>query len=337
MDDNQRESISKKLKFEVRGKQFLLDRTSSGNIDYILGCSALSFHKAIIGISELKAIESVQNIDIAGGLRISKTISSYYILYHLFTSLMLLDERYPLRFYFPTKQIEGRSYVEVEVDENILNSEDETPEQWIEQGKLEQDLSSRINHQNIKGYIKDLRENFGIRNDIKSPFRILHDHFIYHDYENNQTSIPALYEKLNYIRDRAIYRPTNVLNLEGKTIQTSKDVRKEIDNLPNWEEFYSYLKDLYQSIVEEAKDDRRGVFCGFLFKLWFSPIVEDASYLKSIGWTDDDILELKFKNTDRLFFPSFLSQLLEIAEVKRVKEDVNCLWVPLYNVYEDNF
>jgi hypothetical protein len=57
---------------------------------------------------------------------------------------------------------------------------------------------------------------------LKEPYISLYKEFIQSDINEPNKSIPGLYEKLCYIRDRAIYRPSVVIDRRnGGYIQTS--------------------------------------------------------------------------------------------------------------------
>jgi hypothetical protein len=57
-------------------------------------CVALAFHKALIGVSQLNAIESAIQIKEFGQFRQSKAIITYYIVYHVFVACMLKSKYY---------------------------------------------------------------------------------------------------------------------------------------------------------------------------------------------------------------------------------------------------
>lgn len=78
------------------GKEIILERGEENQV-YIFKVASLSFHKAIIGISELKALCKFSSNEIAGGFRISKAINTYYVIYHLITFCMLMDENYNIK------------------------------------------------------------------------------------------------------------------------------------------------------------------------------------------------------------------------------------------------
>jgi hypothetical protein len=73
-----------KLKVENIKKANAYKINREENKSYILYCAALSFNKSLVGISELKALETCSKSIAAGGLRMSRALSSYYSVYHLF-------------------------------------------------------------------------------------------------------------------------------------------------------------------------------------------------------------------------------------------------------------
>ena len=104
----------------------------------VIHSAALAFHKALIGVVQLKELESCN-------LRLPKAVITYYIVYHIFTLCMLLDEDYS------GKKIET-------FDLNALNSKSELPEEWNLQRKLEEDYATRIKHSEIKKYCVSIRK-----------------------------------------------------------------------------------------------------------------------------------------------------------------------------------
>jgi len=333
-------SITEKFEFDIvkteNGKEvYLLDRENPNNNSYILNCSALAFHKALIGVSELKAIEAVSTEENAGGLRICKAMISYYISYHTLISLMLLDTTFKLK--ANLKPCNGK--LPLEVVESELNSRNESPGQWNKCRDLESDLASKIEHNQIKDYCKAIRKKKAEGATLESPFEILCESFIRYD-DSDGRCISALYEKLCYIRDRAVYRPTYVIERNtGGFIQTSLDVRKEIEALPNYAEFYNICRRIYSSIINIAfsKDLDEKVskkYYDFLIYFWYTFIKEDRDFLVSIGWDDSDIEKLKFERSDELIFTSYLSHLIEIADIKRVRNDYKTIWGPLKEEWE---
>ncbi|PEW28486.1 hypothetical protein [Bacillus thuringiensis] len=326
---------------ELRNREYTLVRGLSNNRNYIARVAALSFHKALFGISELKALENLSTVENNGGLRMSKAINTYYTVYHLITLMMLIDKENPITIKFRHKLDPGER-IPIEIDEELLNREGESPEIWEELKSLESDLASRLTHGEIKKYCKEVRENFG--NKLE-PVKIVYEAFI-----SEQTNI-ILYEKICYIRDRVVYRPTCALNnMDGGIILTSKDVRKEIDTLPNWEQLYKLVTKIHDVFLklqgeQEEFGKQISVFYKVLvFYIWNSRIKNSKDYVQGLGWTEEEIKKYKATSDweecsveeDEVQFSSYLSHLIEIADVDRIKLDLRDLWEPLKTRYIDS-
>lgn len=314
--------------------ELVFDRNNKNNIEYLANCAALSFHKALIGIAELRAIKLVSSSDKAGGFRISKSINTYYVAYHTVVSLMLLDSNYELKYNSSLRN----GQVPLEVSLKQLNKEYITPEQWEEGKNLEEDLGSRLKHKDIKKYFKQMRSRFQESYIFEKPQAILYKYFIHHD-NSKQMSSNTLYEKLCYIRDRSVYRPTWCINdVTGGFIQTSLNVRKEIDELPSYEELLNICTEIYMGILdvvfrEDVEEQVKYKYRWFLSALWHNPIYEDRDHLIKLGWNEDDIEQMIFKNTDGLALCSYKIQLSELVNIERFKEDIKSIWTPLENMW----
>ena len=82
----------------------------------------------------------------------------------------------------------------------------------------------------IKKYCNALRKRASSKEVPLSPFlSILHDAFV------SDSCRLILFEKADYIRDRAIYRPSHVSSFTDTPIQTSKNTREQIDSMPDSE------------------------------------------------------------------------------------------------------
>ena len=148
----------KEKKFKNRfGKEeyyYILNKEDRHNTVYIANCAALAFHKSLVGISELRALESVKDHPTAGGLRISRALNTYYSIYHLFVAMMLLDKGFSIKLN-PRKCKEG--IIDFGVNLQELNNPEETPDAWNAAGELEQDLATNITHGSVKQYCRYLR------------------------------------------------------------------------------------------------------------------------------------------------------------------------------------
>lgn len=311
------------LTYFVEGNEYFLDRNNVENEHYISACAALAFHKALIGLAELNALEKVRNLEAAGGLRISRAVNTYYFAYHLFTSLMLIDDKYKIKLRKKYCR-DGKVHLAVKFDD--LSNTSELPETWNEFGSLEQDLATQITHTDIKSYCENLRNS---TETLDLPHRILFNNFIYADYQNPNTSIKGLYEKLCYVRDRAIYRPSNVLDIDGGYIQTSKHVRKEIDNLPSFTELFQVIEDIYYQILKLAQIKGKNIYGTFSFHLWGTSILEDMEYMISLGYEVSEIRNIKFMKRfekEELSFSSYITQLIELVDKQRLFSDMDTIW-----------
>lgn len=293
---------------------------------YIFKVASLSFHKAIIGISELKALCKFSSNEIAGGFRISKAINTYYVIYHLITFCMLMDENYNIKI----KKKIVNDIIQFEIDESELNSDDESPERWNKQGDLEKDIASMISHTDIKNYCKFIRS---LKNK-SMMVELFFDNFL-----KEKNPRLYLYEKVCYVRDRVVYRPTIVINsINGGIIQTSADAREEIDQLPTWDKLYDFIEELHNMFISEMMVGDKTVNVFFRY-LWVASFVyEDKDQLYSYGWSEADIEKYKsIVPYSDLAFDAYLSHLVEISEVERVKCDYHELWEPLKDRYFEAF
>lgn len=320
----------KELKYYQKGNEYYFDRDNIENEHYISACSALSFHKSLIGLSELNALEKQkQNVE-CGGLRLSRTINTYYIVFHLFISLMLLDKTYEIKI---KKRFCSNGHVDFGVDFESLCNTSELPDTWNEFKYYEQDLSTLFDHRDIKAYCDDLRRTCDL---LKEPYISLYKEFIQSDINEPNKSIPGLYEKLCYIRDRAIYRPSVVIDRRnGGYIQTSLDVRKEIESLPNYNNLYNIIMRIYTFILSNSREQGRNINRTFLLHLWSTNISESREYLYSLGYSDTDIDEIRFMkeflNTE-LSFGAHVIHLIELCDRERVLNDLENIWGKLFKM-----
>lgn len=322
-------SITNKYKFTKEKNGYLLNRNDDENKHYIAEVVSLSFHKALFGISELRALNYFATRKNAGGFRMSKAINTYYIGYHLMTFCLLIDENYDI--ILKKKLVNGK--VPLEINSELLNSDEETPDRWNKQKDLETDLASMISHADLKNYCKKFREGKFKINDINILF--------YNNFIANNCNL-IWYEKLCYIRDRVVYRPTVVIDdNDGGLIQTSADVREEIDNLPSWKQLYDFITKLHNKIISIFKMKPGNMNALLLAYLWGGiPMEEDYDYIKSLGWKDDDIEKYKCWQAhyfDTLSFDSYICHMVEIFNIERIRKDFKSFWYPLKKKYERSF
>jgi hypothetical protein len=178
------------MKLKTLNNTSILDRNDMNNRAYLSRCAALSFHKAIIGLTELNALEVFSENPISGGFRISKAINTYYIIYHMFCSLMLLDVNYE---YTVKKYKSQNGYIEFYVNECDLNDVSQLPQIWDNCKDYESDLSCLISHSDIKKYCQKLRMN---PPSTDNEYTILYNNFVYADNDKPNESIKGLYEKI---------------------------------------------------------------------------------------------------------------------------------------------
>lgn len=317
---------------ELNKKEYILIRESESNNEFYISLVAgLSFHKALFGISELKALEKVSESENSGSLKMSMAINTYYVVYHIITLIMLIDEDYPITIKRKPNQ-EG--LIPLEVSRESLNREGESPEEWDELKFLESDIASQITHAQIKKYCREVRSNYENKSE---PVKIVYEAFI-----SEQSNI-ILYEKLCYMRDRVIYRPTFVLadEIGELPILTSLDARKEIEALPSWRDLYQLVSNLYESllkIVKESEKQTLDFYEKLIHYMWYWRVEESEQYLNSLGWTEEDVTNygesIAFEE-DKVVLPSYLAHLVEIVEVGRIRQDIKELWEPLRLKYKN--
>ncbi len=278
-----------------------------------LACAALAINKAIIGIAELSLAEKAAKRHRYGAFRYSKAIQTYYAVYNIMTSYMVLTNQI-------SKEIR-KGYVPV--DPVKLNSEDELPETWESQKELEQDLSTLIGHSGIRNHCKRMRKRGP---DEQDPLeKLLWDTFVVQ-------GSPLLYEKICYIRDRTIYRPSYVIATDGTPLQTSMDVRKEIDSLPDSHYLIKFIQRYLKAISQRRNID----FYILYTHLTGCFVINSAEYLAGLGIGDKDIRKLKAHHLieEDNSTPSYICQLLELESVSIVIKLYRAFWEPIIESLE---
>lgn len=317
------------LKVKKRGAQdqfeLIHDRGCKYNQLDIYQCSAFSIDKALIGISELELLENATD-KLGKCLRSSIAVKTYYVVYHLFCACILLDNSQ--RLVLEKRNGKGKSndkeiVEKYEVTLEELNNPSESAEAWNMCKGFEQDVSTSIKHGTIKGYCEYLRKNWEYLKDKKPKYICeLYEFFVK---DNVIKAIPALYEKLDYIRDRVIYRPTVVPQPTGIYAQTSRDMRKEIDELPNAEYLYNAIK----KIIKMMKDDKNSGK-DFWDQFTMSVVVCEDEYLRDMGYSWDEAEKL-MGNRDGKFLPTASHQLVELFEPSIAIEMFQKYWEPLFS------
>ena len=275
----------------------------------VIQSAALAFHKALIGVVQLNELEN-------NNLRLPKAVITYYIVYHIFTLCMLLDLNDSV------KKIDLCNPKE-------LNSKSELPEQWNLQRKLEEDYATRIKHIDIKKYCEHMRKKE--TGKLSATEKILFENFIKQPPDENTPCISGLYEKLCYVRDRAIYRPSVLELTNGGYVQTSLDVKKEIDSLPNSGELYKVICSMYNEFISEAKQTKKYNY--LLAYMWCLPIDCSDSFAEL---SDSDAALLR---TMQSFYTdnglnSHICHMLELYDdISQIKKYDDIYWRPLRDAF----
>ncbi|MDR0951490.1 MAG: hypothetical protein LBM18_01005 [Oscillospiraceae bacterium] len=296
-------------------------RGKNNNDKAIAGCAALAFHKALIGICELSSIESVEHT----ALRMSKAIVTYYIAFHLMTCCMLLDEKdnYDIIMRVDKDKVKYGATLEE------LNASGESAEVWDQCKKYEQDLATNFNHSEIRIYCKKLRDNASNKSDWPKFKQSIYETFVDERIKENKCQ-PCLYEKLNYVRDRVIYRPSDVpSDSEIGFAQTSKDVRVEIESLPDSDRLYKAAQDFFSAAIES--EHKEGLMNEFLYRLLNTAVSIDESDFVYEDFTKEDFDMFNAMHPFGKTFPSYIAQLAELKDRDDVVKYYKKYWKPLYN------
>ena len=307
-------SITGKYHFyqENGQKTLIFDRKNPANISVISSCAALAFHKSVIGLCELSALETARCSSYS--FRISRAVQTYYIAYHLFTAVMLLYDDYEIK--MPASKLK-KNVVLFEVYGKDLNSPKETAAQWDLSGGYEKDLAVAITHAQIKEFCEKIRTKKRNNDELPPFLEVLYSYFI-EEMEDETKSIKCLYNKLCYIRDRAVYRPSFVVNAEnGNDWQTSFHVRKEIDDLPSSTFLFEVIKELYLSIG--AKDSTLNQ--RFFSSLWATSIPRNDFDFRSYTEEEKAVICHLSNNVD-----SYMCQMMELEDKARILECKEKYW-----------
>jgi hypothetical protein len=311
------ESLSGKFLFNKFGKrEFIFDREYINNKQYLAEQAALCIHKTLIGISELKSIEEITGNSELAQLNMCKAINTYYVIFHMMTFCMLIDSQHNLMVMKGLKN--GK--VPFEINEKLLNSENEYPNTWDRQRFLEMDLATAITHSQIKEYCNLMRSGTISSNLVD----VIFNHFI------KEIPKTILYEKICYIRDRIIYRPTFVVeDKKGESIFTLKGLKQEINDLPTWGKLYSIVEELQKKMIESSGNN--SFFYMVLSFMWRGLRVEEKRKdLIESGLSDEDFNQYSSQeNDDIINLPYYISHMLQITDKCRINAHVKELWEPL--------
>lgn len=316
------------LKSNEFGWRLIHDRSCIKNSEDITRCAALSMHKALIGVSSLDALEDAGK-KCGNVFRSSIAVSTYYVVYHVFCACILMDDQWDLVYVRKSNnqklnpETEAKKY---EISLEQLNSTDESANTWNNCKDYEQDISTKITHGEIKRYCSILRD----KRESKPEFiKHLYLSFVK---DNADKAIPALFEKLDYIRDRIIYRPSVVVKRKGGYAQTSKDIRKEIDELPRLNDLYNAIKEILFSIKDFGEKGKQ-------FWLYFtvgSPVSCEESHLKELNYTWDDAERLRGNRQEKIL-PAVSYQLIELFDSTDAISFFEKYWSPLFSDEDWNF
>ena len=298
------------------------------------GCAALAFHKSLIGLSQLDALEkaSRQSSSFYG----ARGIFVYYTVYHLFCACMLIT---------PSKYVgelnPPKKYGEVSDEE--IDSPSETSAQW-EHGKIyESDFATIITHTQVKVFCASLRTCEKGCWSQDAPYLIPLYHYFVDDANSEEKCIPGLYEKLCYVRDRIIYRPSYVQTTSGRIVQTSAQLGHELRSLPNAEYLYDAITEIYNAIMQHMEKERQmgeyGACVAMLTEMWAGTVNEkDLADLCALGHSKRRLQRLGQHDEDGQYsFPTYISHLLEIESIDFVRTYKKRYWTPLEKAYQDSW
>lgn len=291
-------------------------------------CAALAFHKSLIGLSQLNALERVSGQ--SSSMHGVRGIYTYYVAYHLFCACMLIT---------PPEFVGAKFKEPAEVTDEQIDNPSECPEQWDRGKEYEADWATKITHGQIKDFCKKLREGGRQNWEVSIPYLIpLYDYFV-DDTGADKSCIPAMYEKLCYIRDRVLYRPSNVITTSGRIVQTSAQMGKELRSLPDSEQLYQIIKRIYLGIVscaeQEYKAEEFGPYRQMLWEMWDGGVEEDINDLCRLGHKKRrlQMLGQKGEEKDKYSYPAYVSHLLEIESIDFVRMYRKKYWVALEQQY----
>ena len=118
-----------------------------------------------------------------------------------------------------------------------------------------------------------------------------------------------LYEKAAYIRDRSIYRHSYVPGLSDNMIQTSLEVRKQDDSLPDSKALYSIICSIHKAIcLQYAKEQYKEYV---YYYLHFNQVDCKELYAENLGYSWDALEEMGgYRNHESV--NSAIAQMMEL-------------------------
>ncbi len=297
-------------------------------------CAALAFHKSLIGLSQLDALERTSGQ--GSGLYGARGLFVYYTVYHLFCACMLITPSEYVGKLKPPKK-----YGKI-TDEEIDNPS-EAPAQWEHGKEYESDFATIITHTQVKNFCTNLRTCEKDRWNHDAPYLVPLYHYFVDDANSDKQCIPGLYEKLCYVRDRIIYRPSYVQTVSGRIVQTSAQLGYELRSLPNAEYLYHAITEIYNAMMQRMEEERRmgeyGSCLAALTGMWNDRTGEEnLSGLCALGHSKRRLQSLGQRDENGQYsFPTYISHLLEIESIDFVRTYKKKYWAPLEKAYQDSW
>lgn len=299
-------TVKKRLFHKESEDKYVFDRTQKINRGDIAGSAALAIQKSVIGICGLYSLEKAERTT-KTSLRQQRAVQTYYVIYHLFTCCMLLDESYLIVF---APKRDGRLSYGSELVE--LRRRPVQPYHWNSRKFKEMDLAVRIQHSDIKKYCEELRK----QNNQLLPFiQVMYDAFVCND-----CSL-VLFEKADYIRDRSIYRPSFIATETEKPIQTSMYVREQIDSLPHADDLFALVTNFLRAVWSIPGD----AFYPLAFYLLSQGVSCTTQYANNLGYTWDQLTAIGGLPSEETV-PSYVCQMMELYSQEELEFFVNRYW-----------
>lgn len=300
-------------------------------------CAALAFHKSLIGLSQLNALENAASKSKDTHFLESRAVFTYYVTYHLFTACMLIVPDTYLKTPLHAPEKYGM------VTEEEINNPSETPEQWEDCKSNEMDWATKIQHYHIKGFCAKVRESNQAEFSTQAPYLIpLYKYFI-DPSGSESTCIPGLYEKLCYVRDRVIYRPSYVLTQSRSIIQTSAQLHKELVSLPNSKYLYHAISEVYVGLIRAMNTERNckntlHPCTSMLTEMWYGTVQDNLDELCALGHNRRRLQYLGTKDPDNgmYAFPTYICHLLELENIDFIQKYRRKYWYPFEKLYVED-
>lgn len=224
-----------------------------------------------------------------------------------------------------------------------LNSPSEAPEQWKNGKDYEADFATAITHSRIKNFCDKLREIKDEDWSQDAPYLIPLYYYFIDDANSEEECIPGLYEKLCYVRDRTVYRPSYVQTVSGEVVQTSAQLGSELRSLPNAAYLYHAITEVYKAILYKMEQTRKmgehDSCIQLLTKIWFGKVNEgDLEDLCALGHPKERLQELGECDEDKKYtLPTHISHLLEMESIDFVCTYQEKYWASLKKACQDSW